>query len=406
MEELKLSVPPEIIDKNSSPKIALGMIVKNEELTIVKTITHAIDVVDCIYIYDTGSTDKTLNLIESMSKEYVDKPFFIKYGEFVNFEVTRNELLDWIENHNFASDLDYILLLDANDELNGCEELRKFAADRLFNKSEDDGGFYIQQRWLYGEVIDKYYNIFLIRPNTGWRYHGVVHEYIAPPNLDTAKVPIKCPDNIYIYQNRNENCEQSFIRYNRDKELLLSELEKNPDDTRTLFYLGQTFDCLKLYNEAFHYYTLRANITDKGLSEEVYHSKYRLGNLCIRLNKTHEEILKHYMDAYEFWNRVEPLLRLCEYFLFVRNQPRIAYGYASMALFTPYPSEALLFVSETDYNYRRYNRFMCAAYEVGDFIRAYDIGTQMVKLNIAEETDKNNMIKIKEKLDEFNKTTN
>jgi hypothetical protein len=298
------------------------------------------------------------------------------------------------------------LLLDANDEFHGSQELRKFAQDRLLTKTEDDGGFYIQQRWLYGEVIEKYYNIFLIRPRTGWRYHGVVHEYIAPPNLDTAKVPIRCPETIYIYQNRNENCEQSFIRYNRDKDLLLSELQTNPDDTRTLFYLGQTFDCLELYNEAFYYYSKRANILDTGLPEEVYHAKYRLGNLCIRLNKPHKDIIKYYMDAYEYWNRVEPLLRLCEYYLFVRKQPRIAYGYASMALFTPYPNEALLFVSDTDYNYRRFNRFICCAYEVGDFIRAYDIGVQMEKLNIAEQVDKENILKIKEKLDEFNKLTN
>lgn len=161
-----------------------------------------------------------------------------------------------------------------------------------------------------------------------------------------------------------------MIRYNRDKVLLAKELEKNPTDPRTLFYMGQTCDCLHLYNEAIHYYERRAAILDRSVPEEVYHAKYRMGNNCIRLGKSHEEIVKHYTDAYEFWNRVEPILRLCEYFLFVRKQPRIAYGYASMALVTPYPDEALLFVSNTDYNYLRYNRFMCAAFEVGDYARA------------------------------------
>lgn len=401
VEQLKLSNIHEIFSYKIEPKIALGMIVKNEEKVIVKTIIHAISAVDCVYIYDTGSNDKTLELVDNISKEYPDKPFYIKHGKFVNFEVTRNELLDWIEE---SVDLDYILLLDANDEFHGCEELKQFASSKLHTKDEDDGGFYIQQRWLYGEVVDKYYNIFLIRPTCGWRYKGVVHEFISPPRLDTAKIPIRCPDTIYIYQNRNENCEQSFIRYNRDKEMLLSELEKNPDDPRTLFYMGQTCDCLNLYNEAFYYYTRRISILDKGLAEEVYHAKYRMGNICIRLNKSHEEVIKYYMDAYEFWNRVEPLLRLCEYFLFVRKQPRVAYGYACMALFTPFPHEALLFVSETDYHYRRYNRFMCAAFEVGDYIRAYDIGKQMIDMNIAENSDKENMVKIKDKLDAFEKT--
>lgn len=400
VERLKLSTTVATVLKTAEPKIALGMIVKNEEKVIIKTLCHAIDAVDCVYLYDTGSTDNTIKLVRDFMAKHPGKPLFLKFGTFVNFEVTRNELLGWIDAHEHAVDLDYTLLLDANDEFHGCKALRQFAVEKLLTKKEDDGGFYIQQQWLYGEVIDKYFNIFFIRPRMGWKYYGPVHEYIAPPKLDTAKTPIKCPTTIYIYQNRNENCEQSFIRYNRDKVLLAAELEKNPTDPRTLFYMGQTCDCLNLYNEAFYYYTRRIVIRDRGIPEEVYHALYRMGNNCIRLNKSHEDIVKYYTDAYEFWNRVEPIMRLCEYFLFVRKQPRIAYGYASMALFTPYPDEALLFVSDTDYNYRRYNRFMCAAHEVGDFARALDVGRQMLALNIAEDVDKKNIALVKEKLGE------
>lgn len=401
MAELKLSSNSTKI--SLQPKIALAMIVKDEEKVIVKTLTSAIDAVDCVYIYDTGSTDNTIELVNTFAEKYPSKPFYLKFGKFVNFEVTRNELLDWVDEHTESVDVDYILLLDANDEFHGCNELREFATERLLNTSEDEGGFYIEQQWYYGEVIEKYYNIFLIRPRMEWRYYGAVHEYIGPKNIKIAKKPIRCPTDIYIYQNRNENCEQSFVRYHRDRVLLLDELKKKPNDPRTLFYLGQTCDCLELYNEAFYYYKLRLDITEEGLPEEIYHAKYRLGNLCVRLNKSHDEILEYYLGAYEFWNRVEPIMRLCEYYLFVRNQPRIAYGYASMALFTPYPVEALLFVSDTDYNYRRYNRFMVAAFEVGDYSRAYDIGQQMIALNIAEETDKVNINKIKEKLNENKK---
>jgi tetratricopeptide (TPR) repeat protein len=187
--------------------------------------------------------------------------------------------------------------------------------------------------------------------------------------------------------------------------MLVEELAKNPGDPRTLFYLGQTCDCLELYNEAFAYYKRRVALgreTEKGFvgfPEEIYHAHYRLGNLCIRLNKAHGEILENYGNAMEFWNRVEPMMRLCEYYLFVRNQPLIAYGYASMALFARYPDEALLFTSDTDYTYRRYNRFMVSANLVGDFIRAYEIGQQMVELGIAQESDVANLKIIKENLE-------
>lgn len=403
MSELKLSSTTINAVSVLEPKVALGMIVKNEEKVILKTLKTVIDAVDSVYIFDTGSTDTTVQLINEFAEQYPTKQFFMKFGQFVNFEKTRNELLEWIDTHPESLDVDFILLLDANDEFNGCQELRQFAKQHLIDTSKDEGGFYITQKWLYGEVVEKYYNIFLIRPRMEWRYYGTVHEYIGPKNIKLAKTPVRCPETIFIYQNRNENCEQSFVRYHRDRTLLLEELKNKPKDPRTLFYLGQTCDCLELYNESFYYYKQRLEIKDDGLPEEIYHSYYRLGNLCIRLNKPHEEILENYLGAYEFWNRVEPILRLCEYYLFVRKQPRVAYGYASMALFTPYPSEALLFVSDTDYNYRRFNRFMVAAFEVGDFGRAYDIGRQMQDQGVAEEIDNQNVIKIKEKLNELNK---
>lgn len=386
------------------PKIALGMIVKNEEKVIIKTLKSALDAVDCMFIYDTGSTDNTIALIKEFEKTIAPKRIYMLHGEFINFEITRNELLKFIDNHHASQDVDFVLLLDANDEFHGCQELRKFAQERITRPQDDEGGFYIEQRWLYGEVIDKYYNIFFIRPRMDWKYYGVVHEYIGPKDIHLAKPPQKCPPEVYIYQDRNENCEQSFVRYNRDYKMLLQELAKNPNDPRTLFYLGQTCDCLELYNEAFYYYKRRVALgreTEKkfaGFPEEVYHAHYRLGNLCIRLNKSHDEIIENYSNAFEFWNRVEPIMRLCEYYLFVRNQPLTAYGYACMGLFVRYPNEALLFVSDTDYNYRRYNRFMVTANLTGDFIRAYEVGKQMVDLGIAQESDVENLKEVEKNL--------
>jgi glycosyltransferase involved in cell wall biosynthesis len=373
------------------------MIVKNEEQVIEKTLQSAVDAVDCMYIYDTGSTDTTLERVRSFSEKYPSKKLYIKTGTFVNFEVTRNELLDWVDTD---ADVDFVLLLDANDEFHGCKELRAFATERLHLRSEDEGGFYIQQQWLYGQVLEKYYNVFFIRPRHAWRYTGSVHEYISPKNKapDEALVPIRCPTTIYIYQSRNEHCDQSFIRFQRDYRLLHEDLEKDPHNPRSLFYMGQTCDCLGLHNEAFYYYARRLTCPVVGLREEVYHAHYRLGNLCIRLKKSHDDILAHYLGAYEYWNRVEPILRLCEYYLFVRKQPRLAYGYACAALLTPYPTDALLFVSDTDYSYRRYNRFMVAAFEAGDYVRAYEVGQHMKTLGILQPTDDENLKKITEKL--------
>lgn len=382
-------------------RIVLGMIVKNEETTLQKTLDSAMDGVDAVFIFDTGSTDGTLDLIRDYSKKHApSKPFYVMQGEFVNFAEARNSLLEFIEDHPSSSLIDFILLLDANDEFHGTAELRQYARERLASPDDDEGGFYILQKWLYGDVIETYYNIFLIRPRRKWRYTGAVHEYLHPENLKLAKTPMKCPDTIWIYQDRNENCEQSFVRYTRDKALLLAELEQNPNEPRALFYLAQTYSCLDQYEDAYEYYKRRAAISgaDDPMPEETYHAKYRMGNMCIRLQKPHDEIVRAYSDAYEFWNRVEPVLRLCEYYLFVRNQPLIAYGYATMAIFTPFPTNALLFVSETDYAYARYNRFVVTAFAAGDVDRALEVSEKMMDKGIAIEQDVKNFETIKKSL--------
>ena len=388
LSEAVLSAPP----TTREPIIALGMMVKNEEQVMAKTLESALNSVDVVYIYDTGSTDNTIEVCKETCKTF-SKPVYIRQGEFVNFAVSRNALLEWMDAD---PTIDFMLLLDANDEFHSPNDaLRVFARDRLSRPDDDEGGFYIQQRWMYGEAVETYFNIFFIRPRRGWIYHGPVHEYLAPRgDLTMLKVPERCPSDIYISQNRNENCERSFERYRRDYDIFMAELAKNTDDGRTLFYMGQTCECLQLYNEAFHYYTLRIQIPHKiqgRPEEEIYQSHYRLGNLCIRLGKPHDETVKHYSTAIEYAQRVEPMLRLCEYYLFVRGQPLVAYGYACMALFSPYPTSSLLFKVENDYAYRRYNRFMVTANLVGDYARACEVGRQMVTSGIALESDIENL---------------
>lgn len=397
--ESPIELSCQAVGDDRPPVIALGIMVKNEEHVIAKTLRTAMDAVDYVFVCDTGSTDGTVQVCTDVVGAS-GKPLHMLHTEFVDFATTRNKLLEFIETSDVPSKIDFILLLDANDEFSGCSELRAFAKDRLTRPDGDDGGFYIEQRWLYGESVDSYYNIFFIRPGMGWRYYGAVHEYLAPVDIKSVRLPEKCPSPIHIYQNRNENCKQSFVRYRNDYDVLLKTLDLNPNDPRSLFYMGQTCECLRLYNEAFHYYTRRVDVgSSQGTPEEVYHSYYRLGNLCIRLQKQHSEIIKYYGGAIEVGNRVEPMLRLCEYYLFVRKQPVIAYGYACMALFTPYPASTKLFKIETDYTYRRYNRFVVTAHLVGDFSRAVDIGRQMVSTGIALEPDIANLAEVTRSLE-------
>ena len=51
------------------PKICLTMIVKNDEDVVWHCLASAVDLVDCFSIYDAGSTDNTVALIEQFLQE-------------------------------------------------------------------------------------------------------------------------------------------------------------------------------------------------------------------------------------------------------------------------------------------------------------------------------------------------
>ena len=50
-------------------KINLSMIVKNEERSVRRCLLAAADFVDAFVVVDTGSTDKTVEIIEQTAKE-------------------------------------------------------------------------------------------------------------------------------------------------------------------------------------------------------------------------------------------------------------------------------------------------------------------------------------------------
>ena len=230
--------------------IAVLMMVKNEKKRLHVSLESVKDFADSLVIFDTGSTDNTIDIC----KEFCEKnkiPLRLKQGDFVNFEVSRNVSLDFADSF---PDIDFILLMDTNDELKGGKELREFAEKF---KRHDSTGFLICQEWWSG-VIDKYYNIRFVRAHQEWRYKGSVHEYIESRIEKNRKQQVvKLPDNISLYQDRTQDDDKSGKRFKRDKELLLIDYIKNPKETRTIFYLAQTFSCLGEKEDAYYYYKYR-----------------------------------------------------------------------------------------------------------------------------------------------------
>lgn len=330
----------------SEPHIALLIMMKNEEKRLHVTLDSVVGVVKTIVCLDTGSVDGSVKILKEFCKKN-GITLRLRIGEFVDFSHSRNESIAFAETF---PEIDLLLLLDVNDELHGGDMLLKEAP---FIVASHVTAFLVHQNWFVGTNIT-YLNVRLIKPKCGWKYAGVVHEVMTNCNMDRNPV-VKLNTSITIAQDRTKDDGKSKKRYIRDKALLLEEVKKNPEDTRSLFYLGQTYACLNEFENALLYYKKRCSVGgDSPGSEELYHSWFLCGSLARDLKMPWEVQMGYYMKALTVIMRVEPLIRMAEHYI-EDGKDAVACLYLTTACDLPDPKDAILFVDSSAYGYVRWH---------------------------------------------------
>ena len=354
-----------IVDENKKnggmgkrePHIALLLMCKNEKKRLHVTLESVVGFVDSIVAYDTGSTDNTIEILQNFSKK-TGIPLRLKQGEFVDFSTSRNVSLEFADTF---LDIDYLLLLDVNDELKGGDALRKITVDYM---DKPNTGFLLVQEWFCGQH-DKYFNVRLIKVRNSWRYKGRVHEYISDiryTNESDAPAIVRIEDGIILYQDRTQDDDKSGKRFARDKVLLLEEYKSNPTETRTLFYLAQTCGCLNQTDDAYYFYKLRSTL--EGFWEEKFQSFLRCGQLSINLGHPWHDSMIWFIKAYELCMRVEPLMMIANHYRAQSNW-LFAYTYINLACLLKYPEHCILFVDKQAYDYTRWHLLGVIAHNAG-----------------------------------------
>lgn len=346
-------------------QIAAVLMVKNEERRIETTLDSVKDVVDGVIVFDTGSEDKTIDVMKRFTKRN-NLRFHSIHGEFEDFETSRNRLLDFADKHLY----DYLLLLDSNDEYKSTKNLKEVLDGRL------EHGFLLHQQWYIGpgDVID-YYNIRLIKPNIGFRYKGSVHEYIEVPQ----KVMIGKLNDVILYQDRvKDNDGKSQTRWRKDLALLKKDIARNPNNGRTQYYIAQTYDCLNMKKNAIFFYKQRANNKD-GFFEERFISMMK----CGELEHDEDDRVKWYLKAYQVIERAEPLVEIVKLYR-KKDKYKLAFLFAKLACDLPYPSNCLLWVNQKCYKHDRWQELGIVAY----YVKEYEIGEKACQTAIESGHDK------------------
>ncbi|MEH1017747.1 glycosyltransferase [Micromonospora sp. CPCC 206060] len=329
------------------PSICLCMIVKNEAKVIERCLESVHGLVDTWVISDTGSTDGTQRLIRSalglIPGELYEEPW-------VNFGHNRS-----LNIAHARGRADYLLLLDADLVVRQDGPLPILTADAYMLRHEGPVEYRVKR---------------LVRGDFLWRYEGVTHEYLTCDTSDRQENM----DALVIEDHADGGSRHD--KFERDAKLLSAELERNPDNSRNVFYLAQTMRDMGCVSKAIRLYECRAQMG--GWAEEVYYALLQSGVLRAESNDWPGA-----MDALtRAWEvrpqRLEACYELCSR-LRQRGRHHAAYAMARAALDRPAPDD-LLFVSPWVYRWGILFEYSIAAYWVGELNESLRVCDRLLAL--------------------------
>ena len=285
MEQVKFVIPSEKIIKN--PKICFALVCKNEEKCILTALESVYKFINYWVICDTGSTDKTCELIENFFKEK-KIPGELFHNGWVNFGHNKTILFD-----RCYKKADYILHFDADDY---------FVGDLKFIGGKTQ--YYINVK----KVDINYPCLLLFDCNYKWKFCGVAHTTIKCLDNDDLTTGYLISDDFYMYSTPDTGA-RSFDpeKYNKDakklKQQFFDTLIFDPDNlnTRSIFYTAQSYKDYGNLEESAKWYNLYLKIKDTWI-EEQYICYLNLGNIYKTLKYDFKLIEKTYLSAIELIN--------------------------------------------------------------------------------------------------------
>ncbi len=146
--------------------VSLCMIVKNEEETIARCLDAVKNLVDEIIIVDTGSSDRTKEIISQYTDRIID---FIWIDDFAA-----------ARNYAFShATMDYIFWLDADDVVMEQDHKKFLKLKETLDPSIDSITMHYNLEMDEKEnVISSLRRNRLVKRRNNFQWHGFVHEYI------------------------------------------------------------------------------------------------------------------------------------------------------------------------------------------------------------------------------------
>jgi hypothetical protein len=322
-------------------KICLSLIVRDEEKVIERCIRSCLPIIDSWCIVDTGSVDATMEIIREVLK---DVPGELIEEPWQNFGYNKSHALQAAKPWG-----DYALLMDADDELGIADDVKKPL--RLTADSYD-------LRVHYANL--EYDRPHLVKLAKDFRYVGVRHEYLTCDGTFTSGGRV--PGIVYnvVGGGARSRDPQKYIN---DAKALEATLIKDPENPRTLYYIGQSYRDAGLRAEALVWFDRRGRMG--GWPEETFMALFEAAKCRELLGHDPKDVMDGYLKAWEARpTRAEPLYELARYLRVVQSRFSLAYQIAKMGLSIPRPDDKL-FVAQDVYDWRMLDEMSVSGFYIG-----------------------------------------
>ena len=301
--------------------IHLTMIVKNAGDSFEDVLTQNLPIIDRWTILDTGSTDNTISII---NKVLVGKKKGKLYTEpFKNFKDSRNKCLELA-----GKESKFLIMLD--DTYIVKEDLRTFLNIVRGDQFSNSFSLYIKSN------DTEYASNRIIKSDSNLRYIYKMHEVITPVNNVNIIIPI---NRSYIFDFRSDYMEKRTMnRKNYDLQILFEMLKEDPNDSRTLYYIAQTYNLIENPELSLEYYLKRVNHPNEGFIQEKVDACFEAARISnFTLNRPWKECEELYLRCFNLDKTRPESLYFVGIHYYLEKKYEIAYDYLQKAFKIGYP---------------------------------------------------------------------
>jgi len=331
--------------------INLCIMVKNAGDQFRDVLLKNLNIIDKWTVLDTGSNDNTIAIIHEVLSCKKGKLY---QEPFINFRDSRNRLLDLA-----GTSCKYTIMIDDTYIMRG--DIREFLKITRSDQFSDSFALFIKSYDV------EYASNRILKTNRNLRYLYKIHEVIDPNNNKQIIVPI---GKAYIDDNNNSYMhKRTYDRKILDLKLLIEELQDDPKNPRTYYYLAQTYNGLDNYELSYYWFNERVNHENEGFIHEKVDAAFERARLAnFKLNKEWDICEKLYKEAYEL-DKTRPE---SPYFIGIHyyneNNINLAYHYFKQAFEIGYPTHTQYSLKPTlsFYYLPKFLTFIC--YEMNDYI--------------------------------------